>query len=445
MTLLLVLFISLLILFFLVYILSQRDILSPPVVMLGMFIISTIFALINAKNWQIDYSFLATFYITSGIVVFSLPILFMANKIPSISEKITNSKVDIATWKVVFAIISDIVIVYLFRKEMLQLAAQAGYRGQSLQWFIRNTTNYEGVLEFSSSIRLLVRFVDITAYIFMFTLIDKFIYNNKKGKDLLLIIPVLIFIYKTSLTGGRQDILKLVFAGIVQTYILQKTKTGWNKVISGKYIFVGLSGILVGIPSFYYGLFLVGRTTTRTMMESVSTYIGGPIQHFNQYIQHPISPSRYFGSETFVPILNMLGDAGFIDYKATVHLEFRQLGVTIGNVYTFFRRPLHDFGPIGMYLFVFSIGLFFGFLYYIVIRSKSRSTLWDINVMVYSYLFYWIFLSSIEQYSMTIISVFTLIAIILFYLLSVFYWQFKFTPTGFAFINNDDEIEREEI
>lgn len=445
MALLLVLFISLLILFFLSYLITQRDILAPPVLMSGMFIISTLFALINAKNWNIDYSFLSTFYILSGIVIFSLPILFMANKIPSNTEKVLDRKIEIATWKILFAIVLGLIIVYLYRKEMLQLAAQAGYNGQSLQWFIRNTTNYEGVLEFSSSIRLLVRFIDITAYIFMFTLINNFIYNNKKAKDLLLIIPILIFIYKTSLTGGRQDILKLIFAGVVQTYILQKAKGGWNKVISGKYIFIGLSGILLGIPSFYYGLFLVGRTTTRSMMESVSTYIGGPIQHFNQYIQNPISPSQYFGSETLIPILNMLGNAGIIDYKATVHLEFRKLGVTIGNVYTFFRRPLHDFGPIGMYIFVFLIGIFFGILYYIVIRSKSRCTLWDINLMVYSYLFYWIFLSSIEQYSMTIISVFTFIAIVLFYLLSVFYWQFKFTPKGVAFVNNDNQIEKEKI
>ncbi|HFR3870655.1 TPA: O-antigen polymerase, partial [Streptococcus suis] len=214
---------------------------------------------------------------------------------------------------------------------------------------------------------------------------------------LLLLVPVFLFIYKTSLTGGRQDILKLLVAAIVQTYILQKAKVGWRKVISGRYMMIGLTGLLFGIPSFYYGLFLVGRTTTRSMMESVSTYIGGPIQHFNQFVQNPTSPSRYIRSESLTPILNILGDLGLIDYNETVHLEFRQLGVTIGNVYTFFRRPLHDFGPVGMYLFVFLVGVLFAYLYYVVIRSKRRSDLWDMNVMVYSYLFYWIFLSSIEQ------------------------------------------------
>ncbi|WP_447584578.1 O-antigen polymerase [Streptococcus pasteurianus] len=442
---LLCLFFGLLLLLVFNYLFSQRDILSPTVVMTVMFIISTVFALINARNWNIDYDPLATFYILTGIIVFSIPILISANKIKPTSEIVTYRKLSISTWKVVFAILTDIIIIYLYKKEMYSIAAQAGYGGEHLQWFIRNSTSYEGSMEFSATLRILVRFVDITAYIFLFTFINNSLYKVVNKRELLLLVPIFLFIYKTSLTGGRLDIIKLVVAAVVQAYILQKAKFGWNRIISGRYMIIGIAGLLIGIPSFYYGLFLVGRTTTRTLMESISTYLGGPIQHFNQFIQNPPLPSKYIGSETLVPILNMLGNAGIIDYHSTVHLEFRQLSSTIGNVYTFFRRPLYDFGPIGMYLFVFCIGALFSYFYFIIIRSRRRSDFWDMNVMIYSYLFYWVFLSSIEQYSMVIISVFTLIAIILFYVLSIFYWQFSFTPRGVIFINKDNEIQREEL
>lgn len=439
---LVILLIGLLFLLFFNYLFSQRDVMSPAVVMTAMFVISTTFALINARNWNIDYSPLSVFYILSGILVFSIPVIIFSKKFEPVNEIVVRRTLSIATWKILFAITLDLFIIYLYRKEMIQLATQAGYTGESLQWFIRNMTNYEASAEFSGRVRLLVRFVDITAYIFMFTFLNNFVYKKIKIRDFLLLIPIFLFIYKTSLTGGRQDILRLLVAGVVQLYIIQKTSVGWKKVISTKYIFIGILGLILGIPSFYYGLFLVGRTTTRTLMESVSTYIGGAIQHFNQFVQEPLGSSRYFGEETLTPILNILGDVGIIDFRETVHLEFRQLGVTIGNVYTFFRRPLHDFGPIGMYLFVFLIGVFFSYFYYIVIRRNSRSFKWDINVIIYSYLFYWIFLSSIEQFSMTILSLFTLIAIVLFYLLSVFYWQFTFTPKGFALINGDRDIEK---
>lgn len=439
---LVILLIGLLFLLFFNYLFSQRDVMSPAVVMTAMFVISTTFALINARNWNIDYSPLSVFYILSGILVFSISVIIFSKKFEPVNEIVVRRTLSIATWKILFAITLDLFIIYLYRKEMIQLATQAGYTGESLQWFIRNMTNYEASAEFSGRVRLLVRFVDITAYIFMFTFLNNFVYKKIKIRDFLLLIPIFLFIYKTSLTGGRQDILRLLVAGVVQLYIIQKTSVGWKKVISTKYIFIGILGLILGIPSFYYGLFLVGRTTTRTLMESVSTYIGGAIQHFNQFVQEPLGSSRYFGEETLTPILNILGDVGIIDFRETVHLEFRQLGVTIGNVYTFFRRPLHDFGPIGMYLFVFLIGVFFSYFYYIVIRRNSRSFKWDINVIIYSYLFYWIFLSSIEQFSMTILSLFTLIAIVLFYLLSVFYWQFTFTPKGFALINGDRDIEK---
>ncbi|MTW25656.1 oligosaccharide repeat unit polymerase, partial [Streptococcus pneumoniae] len=115
-----------------------------------------------------------------------------------------------------------------------------------------------------------------------------------------------------------------------------------------KYMRLGFVGLIAGIPTFYYSLFLSGRSTTRTVFESISTYLGGSIQHFNQYIQNPIGVAEVFGDESFVAIMNILGNLGFVNYNSTVHLEFRQLGITMGNVYTFFRRPWHDFGLVGM-------------------------------------------------------------------------------------------------
>ncbi|HEM4175598.1 TPA: oligosaccharide repeat unit polymerase, partial [Streptococcus suis] len=195
MELLLALFIGLLLLLFFNYLSSQRDILSPSVVMVAMFIVSTLFALINAKNWNIDYEPLSTFYILSGIIVFSIPVTIASNKVGATPEIVSYRKLSISTWKIIFAILVDIVIIYLYRKEMYQLAAQAGYNGQSIQWFIRNSTSYEGSIEFSAKMRLLVRFVDITAYIFIFTFINNFIYDIRRKSNLLLLVPVFLFIY----------------------------------------------------------------------------------------------------------------------------------------------------------------------------------------------------------------------------------------------------------
>lgn len=421
---LIVLLLGLVLLWIISFLASNRDILSPPSIMISMFIISTLFALFNAKEWRIDYQFLSMWYILSGIFVFAIPNLFGSMLLKPDDNLVVRRPLKVEMWKILFAIIVDIIIIYMYKKEMIRLAETFGYYGDNIQWFFRNLTSYQGEAEVRGFIRVVVRFVDITAYIFMYTFINnKLIYKSKGKIDYLMLVPIYLFIYKTSLTGGRQDILRLIFAGVVISYILRKTVVGWKKNISTKYIFIGMLGILIGIPSFYYALFFVGRTTTRTLMQSVSTYLGGPIQHFNQYIMNPAPPSKYFGSESLTPILNLLGKLGIIDFNETIHLEFRILSITRGNVYTFFRRPLHDFGWLGMYIFILLISLFFSWYYYKVIRSNKRTLQWDIHVLIYSYLLYWIFLSSIDQYSMTIISLFTLIAIVLFYVLSYFYWE----------------------
>lgn len=422
----------------------NQDLIAPPVIMSVMFLISSVFALINSKNWNIEYSGIAYILIISSIIIFSIPLMALKSPNFNTEVKIADRLIDIQFWKIALTIIIDLFILYLYRKEIYNLALSNGYTGSNIQWFFRNATSYEGELTIRTSIRVLIRVIDVSAYIFGYSFINNFlIYRHKRLKDLFLLVPFLIFIPKTLLSGGRLDIIKILIAYIVMMYIQQKRKVGWDRVISHKYIHLGFVGLLAGIPAFYYSLFLAGRSTTRTLFETISTYLGGSIQHFNQYIENSVGASDVFGSESFVPILNALGKMGLISYSSTVHLEYRQLGITMGNVYTFFRRPLHDFGLVGMYVFVFAVGVFFA-IYYLVLRNKQVGFNLDIHTIIYSYFFYWIFLSSIEQYSFTTISLFTLVFIVLVYFMAIFYWCTDFKRGKLIFKISDSSIKLKE-
>ena len=58
------------ILFGLSYCLSGRDIMAPSVIMCAMFVISTFFAIMNIKNWKIDYSLDSVLILVAGMVTF---------------------------------------------------------------------------------------------------------------------------------------------------------------------------------------------------------------------------------------------------------------------------------------------------------------------------------------------------------------------------------------
>lgn len=402
----------------------RQDIVAPPMVMAVMFLVSTICAAINAVAWKIDYSLFAYLYIVSGIVVFALPSLYYQSKQVRESYLTPQRSIDIAGWKIILTVVLNVLAIFLFWREMHRMAASVGYTGENIQSFFREVTSYRDNIQVNAVIRILIRLVDVSAYLFAYTFIhNQLIYRLGRKRDWLLLSAPLLFVAKTILSGGRLDLIKFGVACILMAYILQKRKVGWQKNIAKVYLKIGAVVALVGPPAFYYLFFLTGRSTSRTIWQSVSTYLGGSIQHFNQYVQHPVPHQGILGEESFIAILNLLGKLRLIRYHETVHLEYRKLGVTSGNVYTFFRRPLHDFGPVGLYIFVILVGVFFAVYYYRYLQHKKPSFVLDVQTVVYGYFFYWVFLSSIEQYSFSAVSVFSLVFIFWAIGLAIFYWK----------------------
>lgn len=429
---LLLLIIILIFLFFVFYYTTGKDLLSPPIIMVIVFLLSSSFAFVNISNWNIDYSLYSTFLISTGIIAFFIPFyLFYYKSIRAdndyVFERFEPRDLNISGYKWVITIVIDILILYMYRRNILMIVHNSGYTGLYVQWYFRNLTSMEGSESLSASIRLLIKIMDASAYIGVYVFLNNvFISGQKVFLNLQYLIPSLLFCTKALLGGGRQDLLKIIAFAIIALYLLNHQRDGWDYNISMKYIIIGMVLLIVVLPGFHYALSLTGRNTTRTMFQAISTYVGGPIQHFNQYVMDPIPKSEFFGNECFTPILNLFGRLKLIDYHNTVHLEFRMLGVTRGNVYTFFRRPIQDFGVIGMYLFTVLVSVFFSYYYFTKIKYCRISLNSDINIIVYSYLLYWIVLSSVEQYSMTIISVQTLLTIIILRFMWKFFFMIEF-------------------
>lgn len=407
---------------FLNYGICKRDILAPPVIMTGMFLISSVFALINCMEWSIDYSFNATMIIWTGIVVFCLPfyVVFIHRSRKDTNILVYNfSVIPLESWKIIITILIDAFLLVLYYRAIHSLVRNSGYTGTHVQLYFRNVTGYEGTESIGSLLKQLVKIIDASAYIFTYIFINNVLLNKERYlKNLLLLIPSIMFVIKAFMSGGRQDMLRVFSFFVIVTYYMTKQKTNWRKNISFRFLGIIIASFTIALPLFYYTLQLAGRSTTRTMFQMISTYIGGPIQHFNQYLQDPVE-RVFIGEESLTPVLNILSSLGIIDFHSTIHLEARRLGITHGNVYSFFRRPLHDFGMMGMYAFVILISLFFVYMYFTKVRYRNQSTRSELDLIIYGYFMYWIVLSSIDQLSMSYISLYTLVTLILIY----FMWR----------------------
>ena len=62
-----ILFFGLCCMFVTAYLMNQKDILSPWVITIGMFLVSTFFAILNIDTWQFTLSPLTVFVILTGV------------------------------------------------------------------------------------------------------------------------------------------------------------------------------------------------------------------------------------------------------------------------------------------------------------------------------------------------------------------------------------------
>lgn len=415
-------------LIFLVFSLTQRDIFRPSILMIAVFVVSTFFAMLNVNNWNINYlpktlCIMLLGFVTAIIADYFAYYIYK----DSHGEKQELQVLSIDTWKVLLIILFEVVTIYLYYKEIKRLAIMGGYvDGANLLWHFRNVTSYEAEASINGFVSVLIKTTDAFGYIFTFALIQNYLSKKVKlEKYIIYLVPIILFAIKVLIGSGRQELLRWVAFSVIVSYILVQYRNGWIKNLSLRYIKNGLILIPVVLVLFYLATSIIGRDTTRTFFQYISTYAGGSIQHFNQYLTDPpLIVENHFGAETFPGVYSFLNRIGLTDYTRSVHLEMRQLGITQGNIYTFFRRPYHDFGLFGMCLMVFCVVIFFS-LWYSSLKRKSLNRKTNYSIICYSYLVYWIVLSSIENYSIGIVSIGTITTLILFKVVYMFLFNFS--------------------
>ncbi|WP_137663709.1 O-antigen polymerase [Enterococcus hulanensis] len=420
-------FVEIFLIFFMLNI-TGRDIFRPSILMISVFALSTFFAMLNINNWNIDYSPKTFGIMLLGFLVAVIIDYFIYSLYKESHGKPQELQVLLIDhWKIAMVVTFELVTIFLYYQEIKRLAIFGGYvEGANLLWHFRNVTSYEAEASINGLVNLLIKTTDAFGYIFTFALIQN--YLSKKvslKKYVIYVIPIGLFAIKVLMGSGRQELLRWVAFSLIVSYILYEFQNGWSKSITLIYIKRGFILFPTVLVLFYFATNIIGRGTTRTFFQYISTYAGGSIQHFNQYITNPpLIVENHFGAETFPGVYSFFNRLGVTNYSRSVHLEMRQLGITQGNIYTFFRRPYHDFGLFGMCLMTFIVILIFSF-WYSSFKRKTLNGRSNYSIICYSYLVYWVVLSSIENYSIGIVSVGTILTLIMFKIVYIFLFGFS--------------------
>lgn len=422
------------------FIMSGRDVFAPSVIFTGVFVISTSFTLANYQNWDIDYSWKSCAIILFGnfIYVISEKIVSSIKKTVPVSSINSNGNCDFTPLTVqpcvvlVFSIFS-VVSIFLYYLEINRIVSDFGINGMSSLAAFKDLAAAGKISENGVNfwVSQMLKITEASGFVFLYVILQNRFLASQNTTNSLIFVPVFCLVAYCILASNRYQILSIVVFILISSYILRNQKYNWTRNISSQYIRIGLITISIALPLFYFSISLIGRITEKSMFEYISLYAGGSIQHFNQYVQSPTEASSTWGEETFVGLHTILWKLGFIPEQPIIHLEFRQLNWKMkGNVYTFFRRPLHDFGFLGMIVFVAFISMIFGIVYFKKIKYITNSFENNFWVLLYSFFFPWIAMASIEQYAASYLSVNRFITIALIWIIYNIILRFRISRNG---------------
>lgn len=262
-------------LFFFAFFASSQDIMAPSVIMSGMFLISTVAAMLLGRDFHVKYGFTSFAILSVGIFTFVLSeIVFRwsyqkkitaVRKEQIISELQTKpfTVVPVQKWMITTLVIYDTLIMIWYTRTMIAVYGGIGMAVRS----VNVQTTY---VDFSESVLnpiqlALLKVVEISGYIAAFILCQELVAKEKRWSTIQLLIIIAMSQWQAVVGAARGNILRFISAILIEYYILWHQKNGWHRNLSWKYLRIGLICILAGIPLFYYSLKWMGRTTISSL------------------------------------------------------------------------------------------------------------------------------------------------------------------------------------
>lgn len=215
-------------------------------------------------------------------------------------------------------------------------------------------------------------------------------------KDKLLFLNLILTVILFGTEGGRTGVVAYVLAGVVLCFFFNRLYNNTRITISGALVVKALGVFLVASVAFYAMLYLSGRQSGAlhigALIHHVQFYLGGSIPLLDNFLLTSLGGggTEIIGKETFYSLVQLMSKLHITDIPLySVHLEFRP-GVYDGNVYTGFRSYIHDFGYAGLIVLPVLFSVCANWLYYAAVQA-SREKAVAVGLVLYATLMYPIF------------------------------------------------------
>ena len=375
---------------FFVYYSNGGDLLAPACLACFASILCSAGAIYDCWRWSYQLGAAEVFVFSGGLLCFVVPATFFNKKGDGSTQE--RCKPIIIPKVVTYGVIAfGLVAAYLYVRAIMQVAGGSGDWSQTMQSYRHNVAYGDADDQIPSSVSRLFKLFMAFAYAYVFIFMNDLVVERKARWAYLL--PGLIYCGASLSQASRGQIIAFLFASVIMFWVLRKRYTGKTVHVPFSVIAATVVVIVAGLALFAMANELVGRTTAKTPLDSVMTYIGGSVVGLDMFLDNPgaaISPNNIFGAETFRGLYSFLGRTFDIpEYEYTFQLEYRYAnGTNIGNLYTAYRYYLHDFGALGLVILTALQGLIFGVAYRHITVGKFKDTATRLGseTIIFSYL-----------------------------------------------------------
>lgn len=404
-----------------IYRLDGKNILTPAVISVAVYILSSFIFALNSSKWDIQLDIVTVLIIISALLVFYFGTrVHLSIGKPHIAgfEELSNTLYHyaISKWVIALFFLFNCFATLLIYRRAMQISSSYVTSSFVLS-SIRAALSTEDV-SWGLGISVVRESMYALGYIcigvFLINVVPNLRKNIKNNMYLLLpIIPMLVSMFLSTGRTGFIRVLTVVF--VVGTMVYSYT----HVLRIGKFFKIGILVFAVLLIVFFQLGKATGKSQIFSPFDTISVYAGSSIGALNEYLKNPSSFSEgLFGGETLYGLRYWarLFNKNIVSTKIALPFTYVKGGYNT-NVYTALRRYINDYGFIGMYLIQFIKGVIFGSWSYSLRKNKRIG----LSLILYGYFMYDIVLQSIEENFLR--ELFTTAQI---FILIVFYFSFKF-------------------
>lgn len=401
-----ILFISLVVMLFFAYLITGKDILSPWIISIFMFILTVGVAMVNIDYWKKDIGPYTIIVVLIALLSWGMGEIF-GKKIISKKKNVYHDEKSFSSingggpikieFRFLLLSISFIMIVTFFYFDFIRVLALSAGNQSGLDGMLHYARNAQFDDSINSDQSFLlnmgITFSRVISYFFIYVFISNLVFSKFKISLMIYLLPAFINFGNILLSTGRTQFINMIAFSLILFFLLLKKKYNWSTKLDLKIIVIGILGIIVFLFIFRVSGYLTGKSLNYNLWDNISKYLGTPVVALDIYLKNP--PTKdFFGKETFSSVYHILRKLGLEIPSYSVPHEFISWNnITNVNIYTSFRRYIQDFSIGGLVFMQFIIGGFYGAFYQYIKAKKSIG----LSVIVYSMIFFPIVQVAIEE------------------------------------------------